>query len=191
MKQKIFCWSLFVTSLVLCVGIGGCEHKDPTQLELETGKNLDIARTTGEVMSLGTSYFVGDQPHTKDEAGKPYQWVVIKILTRPRLNLRDFTFNGITKEVYDSLEVGMKLPGSSSFMLSKLNQVNGSIVDMCRELHNNQNSDSFFLVIKTSEGVFNKYEVDMYTYYRVLGYMAKANLSLPLKLPLDISLDER
>jgi len=182
MKIKII---LFIFAALVFSGCG--KIQDPTELELAIGENIDIDRMFGEVVNLGTSYFVGDQQHTQDKAGEPYYWVALSYKNENNYSETRY-FKGIPKEVLDQLIPGMHLPGRFNLILSNLAKEDGEIVDMYRKLNREGSAeeDLFLLVIKSFEGAIKKYEVDMMTYYRIDGYIKERELQLPVKLPLDI-----
>jgi hypothetical protein len=161
--------------------LSSCEKNDPTPAELAKGSNLDIERMEGEVVSVGTGYYVGDQEHTKDQAGKPYYWVRIRYFDQQNQVVNE-TFKGILPEVRDSLTIGMKLQGGGIFLtLSQLSRMDGSIVDLQANLKDNW----FFITIESLERIPRVYEVDKITYYRIKELLS-GDRALPLKLPLDI-----
>jgi hypothetical protein len=182
MNRKISFVIVMIMCLVLCMGSDGCKE-DPTSLELAKGKNLDVSKMEGEVIALGVGYYLGDQEHTKDLVGKPYYWAKISYLNVDNQSKTE-TFKGLLPEIHDTLEKGMKLPGSRLFLaLTHLAKMDGYIIDMQCSLK----EDWFCIVIKDLEGIPKTYVVDKITYYKIKG-MLQNDFGLPLKLPLDIAI---
>jgi len=190
-RRKITLFVLMFACLLLCMGQEGCETgpQDPTETELSVGENLDIHRMNGEVVNLGTSYYRGDQEHTKDLVGKPYYWANLNYVDHHNVNINE-VFKGIPAEVFDSLKPHMKLPGSSNLFLSRLTDMKGEIVYIYVDLGFNPGDDTIIFVIENLEGIPRKYGVDLTTFSKVQKYISLYEAGLPIKLPLDIDPNE-
>ena len=169
--------SLILLALACSVlGLTGCGSDDPTELELEIGKNIDITRIEGRVERIGTSYFVGDRVCTVEMKGQPYYWVDI-CHTAPGSNyVITTTFKGIPVEVRDSLSSGMKLPGPNCLKIEQLANIHGEIIDMDRNVEEN----SFWIVVRDSNSLVRSYKVDKTTFYTLKDLEVR-------KLPLILS----
>lgn len=166
-----------VAVLFLCGAEGGgcapslppAAPDDPAEDELAKGRNFDIQRTRGLVTSLGVRYFVGDQKHTAEQKGQAYYFVQVQVdetvpqTPQPGLVVmpQPMLFVGIPKEVYDALELNMRLPAYPLLVQERLPFFRGRVVDKVAYPRENE----FFVVVDDGKTV-RTYRLTAETYYR-------------------------
>lgn len=158
---KVF---VLVMSLVCLVG---CEiTNNPTDVEIEKAKNFDFFNEHGYVTEKSIKYFE-EQPAEYTETskkivasaseGKPYYYICI---ARNSNGTDNTCLSGVSRSVYEMIEVGDTLPLRIVITEKSLYEIEGSAIDMQADL-----DDGEWYVVIEDFGEINVYPVTPETYY--------------------------
>ena len=148
----------------------GCQ--DPSEEELNKGKNIDIERMTGRVVSMSVNYFKGDMSYTKEVQGQPYYCVTLAVTNSTGLETEE-SFVGVPMNVFDALSPGTQLPIAPLLTIKELAKIEGVVIDK----QVNPDLNRFYIVIDDYESI-KIYRVRSGIYYKRID----VGMSLPLQL---------
>ncbi len=151
----------------LALGADDCdspqEAKDPfSDTDLGIAQQLDLGRLHGEVVNKRVGYFAEAHPAADALAGKPYYCLDIRT-TATSGQATDTAYCGVRQVVYDSVEIGTKLPIERTYSVYEIAQLHGRVVDRRAEPW----KPAWYIVIDHATEV-KVYRVDPQSYYRFL-----------------------
>lgn len=136
---------------------------DPfTNADLAISQQLDLGRLYGEVVAKRIGNFVQDHPAADAKAGKPYYCLDVRTVNTGG-QATDTAYCGVRQVVYDSVQIGTKLPIERTYNVYEIAQLHGRIVDRSA----NPWKPAWYIVIDHATEV-KVYRVDPQSYYRFL-----------------------
>ncbi|MBI4434861.1 hypothetical protein HY635_03565 [Candidatus Uhrbacteria bacterium] len=146
-----------------CDSPGDSPPKDPfSDTDLQISQQLDLGRLHGEVVNKRVGYFVERHASLDAVPGKPYYCLDIRT-TATDNTATDTAYCGVRQVVYDSVEIGTKLPIDRTYSVYDIAQFHGRIVDRQAAPW----KPAWYIVIDHATEV-QVYRVDPQSYYRYL-----------------------
>lgn len=136
---------------------------DPfSDADLQISQQLDLGRLYGDVVGKRIGHFVQNHPSADAKAGRPYYCLDIRTVNTSH-QATDTAYCGIRQVVYDSVQIGTKLPIEHTYNVYEIAQLNGRIVDRRAE----PEKPAWYVVVDHATEV-KVYRVDPQSYYRYL-----------------------